>query len=45
LITAGYMQGWVPIHFDEIVTKGPGFDPRFPTVSSIWELGLFMNSV
>jgi FMN phosphatase YigB (HAD superfamily) len=45
LTTAGYMQGWVPIHFDEIVTKGPGFDPRFPTVSSIWELGLFMNSV
>jgi FMN phosphatase YigB (HAD superfamily) len=45
LTTAGYMQGWVPIHFDENVTKGPGFDPRFPTVSSIWELQLFMNSV
>ena len=45
LTTAGYMQGWLPIHFEESVTKGPGFDPRFPTVSSIWELQLFMNSV
>lgn len=45
LATAGYMHNWVPIHFDPNVDKGPGFDPRFPTVSSIWELALFMNSI
>lgn len=45
LVTAGYMHNWVPIHFDPVVEKGIGFNPRFPTVSSIWELALFMNSV
>jgi|LakMenE01Jun11ns_1017448.scaffolds.fasta_scaffold9956061_2 FMN phosphatase YigB (HAD superfamily) len=44
LWTAGYMYNWVPIHFDENTNKGPGFDVQFPTVSSVWELGLFMNS-
>jgi hypothetical protein len=38
------MYNWVPIHFDENTNKGPGFDVQFPTVSSVWELGLFMNS-
>jgi FMN phosphatase YigB (HAD superfamily) len=46
LITAGYMYNWVPIHFDENIVKGGvEFDSRFPTVNSMWELELFMNSV
>jgi FMN phosphatase YigB (HAD superfamily) len=39
LRTASYLPNWQVVHYDESKSSG-----LYPTVGSIWELGLFVNS-
>jgi hypothetical protein len=40
--TARWLPNWHPIHFDEGAV--PNYKPWCPTIGSIWELGLFLDT-
>lgn len=42
---AKHMNNWIGVHFDENAKKSSLFEPNFPTIGSIWELQLFLNSI
>lgn len=35
---------WTPVHFRPDIIKDPNFVPEFPTIGSIWELGIMCAS-
>ena len=43
--TARWLPNWHPVHFDEDApNSGPSHKPWCPTIGTIWELGLFLET-